>query len=1064
MADPNSSMIPVQVGGQTIYFSKDTPESEVLAEVKMIEQQQQMGTAPVMPSSFQTPTPSPVNVAAGRALAPIPTSAAEMGGAVLGLMTLGTRGRPGVPMTMGQRISGQMVPAGFGAGVTRTGIETLRPFLTNEPPQYSSVAPAVIGGAALAAPTMGLARAGLVPGMGQLAREAVYQGAVGGAMGGAEELAKGQMPTLAGVAGPGVVGGALGALAGVPTVYGQQFMEAASKAITNINAFVNAGIKNVTPAMVNPARYGKEEAKRLSNGLFDSQGREVVNRRNSVYAQLSDGVTNSVGARPEGAALASTIRERVMTIPELEVARNKAIAAKDQAEVDLGRATEARSKAEAANFAVKTEESLKAHKLAITAEQKASERNFEATMQSLVEDARTMSLEALQQTGRGADAPVVRQSFVDRIVKPMKSAYDDYFTRGFDAVPNDVPGFDARPVIKEAKALRNELAQSKNVNAQEISKIDAVIADLEGTGRPVATREFGQFGMFSPVREVTTEPTYQGLTLKQFRDIRDALYKYGQVGEVVGPNKTQIKGLGHSISKQIEQQAERVYGTEIGSHLKGISADYRFYKDLTERDGFAALFSSDANSKAVKSLVDDVLEHGPGIESYANVVSFIENLAAPKQGMTVAKTEAGPVLMRGTTIIAPEMAAAMKGHLNGLIHANLLKRSEANGKINNTVLSGLFEKIGNHEGLPEMMGYSRGDIANFSAMLKDFPDVGRLTEQDMATYLTNPYFRKLAESRGTGLSSIIRMDMAERAVQERMNQATLMESAGKVAEARRLYDSAQAIAAKNGIDAAAADAKYKAALNTPGLRVFAPGIKGSPEGQINAESYRTILKTLFDPAAGATSNKYVENIFTYLRSSRDPADKQLLKDLQASYVNDYLSLFQTEARGGMLGEVPSARKFAEYFSPLPGAPAAAEMQRAQIVLDPAQFDAMQKLFKAGEQLRKYELALPEPSGRKADGKIGREQRTLFGEATKIFYRGIEGVADAMRRGDYNSALAGLMDPDKYANRLYANGEWITLGGRAAGFAPTRAYMEAQNRGQQPSIPPYLQRFIPQPTR
>ena len=124
---------------------------------------------------------------------------------------------------------------------------------------------------------------------------------------------------------------------------------------------------------------------------------------------------------------------------------------------------------------------------------------------------------------------------------------------------------------------------------------------------------------------------------------------------------------------------------------------------------------------------------------------------------------------------------------------------------------------------------------------------------------------------------------------------------------------------------------------------------------------------------------------------------------------------------------------------------------------------MQKLFKAGEQLRKYELALPEPSGRKEEGKIGTEGRTFFGAATKFFYRGIEGVADAIRRGDYNNALAGLMNPNEYANRLYAKGEWITLGGRAAGFAPTRAYMEAQNRGQQP-IPPYLQRFIPQPTR
>ena len=243
--------------------------------------------------------------------------------------------------------------------------------------------------------------------------------------------------------------------------------------------------------------------------------------------------------RPEGAVLASTIRERVMTIPELEAASAKAMAAKDQSEAELARAAEARSKAEAANFAVKTEESLKAHKLAITAEQKASERNFETTMRSLVEDARTMSLEALQQTGRGADAPAVRQSFVDRIVKPVKAAYEDYFTRGFDAVPNDVAGFDARPIIKEVQSLRDTLAKSKNVNAQEINKLNAVLDDLDGTGRPVATREFGQFGMFSPVREVTTEPAYQGLTLKQLRDIRDALYKYGQVGEVVGPNKTQ---------------------------------------------------------------------------------------------------------------------------------------------------------------------------------------------------------------------------------------------------------------------------------------------------------------------------------------------------------------------------------------------------------------------------------------------------------------------------------------------------------------------------------------------
>jgi hypothetical protein len=343
-----------------------------------------------------------------------------------------------------------------------------------------------------------------------------------------------------------------------------------------------------------------------------------------------------------------------------------------------------------------------------------------------------------------------------------------------------------------------------------------------------------------------------------------------------------------------------------------------------------------------------------------------------------------------------------------------------------------------------LLGFSKGEIDNLVSVLKDFPDDGNLPAEAWTSYLTNPVVRKGIEESGSTFVQVLRRDMADAAVQSRMDRTVILESLGNVNAARREYDAAQTVAKNNGITEPDFRREYMRRLNDPRLKPFQP----SAEGAINPESYSTLLKSLFDPAAGVTTNRYVADIFGSLRTSRDLTDKALLKDLQAAYIRDYLNVFETEGARGVMGQAPSAKKLSEYFRPMGGTPAAREMERARIVLEPDQMRALEGLADVGTMVREAEKGLPGAAGRPKEG-ITPEQRTLFGSMTGLVQRGLGGVYDAIKRGDYDSALAGLLDPKEYANKMYYKGEWLTLGGRALGSVPGRTAVEFQSNQGQP---------------
>lgn len=1048
----DSSQIEVMVNGQTLLVPAGTSEAELLRMADAAMRQEEMGAAPSMGAGRMTPRPSALNLGAGEIVGSMIPSAAETAAAVGALALSGGRPRPGMivpPEAMRQTLA-RFATGGLAAGGTRAGIEGMRPFVTGEPSRFEAVAPAAVFGGSVARPTLGLAPAGVVPGAVALGKEGGYQGAVGAMAGAAEEMATGRAPTLEGMSYPAAIGAAAGAFLGAPAVYGQQLKERAGQLIKNANAFIDSGIKQLTPAMVDPQRYGREEARRLRTGLLNREGNDVVDRVQSVYAGLDNGLAATAGARAEGAAIHSAVRERVMTVPELKRNMDAAVAAEAESLARKEQARKALEVAENAATRLLTDESKRAHQAAIAATRDANDRTFAAQMQRLVEEARMDAAERIVQTGGPIETPEMRQRFISRIVEPVMATYDNYFKDSYSLLP-EKQAFNPKPMIAEVKRIKASIpGADSGLNAAEHRVLDTVIAELAGTGKVKD----------SVLLDASGKPIAAGmemLNINQLRNIRDALYNVGRIGEITTANRTKIKKLGHFVGSQIDEQADAVYGPELGQHLRGINRDYAQFRELQDVPGFDVLFSADATDSSVKSLVDGLLENGPKSEKYAGIVSFIENLAAPKQGGQVIRTPSGMMLAQGTSIVAPQLAAGFKGQLNSLIQGNLIQRAQSNGMVDNTALAGLMKKVGNHNGMAEMLGFSKSDIDSFVAVLNDFPDAGRLSVQDMETYLSNPYFRKALEQRGQGIASVVRLDLADRAVTERMNQVAILERTNNVAEARRMYSDAERIARENGMSADGLRAKYNDALSSPAYLWFGPGRRGA-EGQINPETYSTVLKSLFDPAAGATTNRYVQNVFSYLRGSKDRADKELKQQLQSAYIRDYLNLFQTEARPGMMGQLPSPRKLAELNKPMAGSPASAELQRAKIVLEPEQYDMLQRVAVAGEMMRKYERSLPSETGRPEKGLTeGKANRTLYGSLLK----GVDAIADAIRTRNYDAAMQGLMNPKEYANRFYANGQWLTFGTRAAETVPASTEMEMRRRQEQrQQVPASLMRFAP----
>jgi len=1035
---------------------------EIDKESKLAATQEKMGPAPVMGSSYQTPTPPPVNIRAGAALAGEMPTGAELAAATAAMLASGGVPKPGMPPpALAQQFIRGMFPAAGAAAGTRGIIEAGRPLVTGEESRYSQMAPAAIYGASMAFPTAGslapsleLASArGVLPTLGKLGAESTYQAGVGAMASAAEEAAAGRPVTLTGMMLPAGIGAGMGGTIGIATLYGEQFLDRAAKAFRNATAYIDAGIDKVTPAMLEPGRYGAEEARRIREGLLDKNGNPTTKRVEAIFAGINNGLTAIVGDKPEGALVASAVRKRVMAIPEAEERLAKAVQVEDASKSQLDAARARVLQTEEAHRKFLSEETSRAHKSALVAEQQAREANHQATFARIADEARLEAVQGLTGGVKPLSSSDAAISFVEKIVKPVDAAYQKYFNEGYGVLPS-IAGFDPTAIIKEAEALRKNLAGTAPVTKPEVSALNDIIDALQGAGRPQETTLLGARG-----EKLTIGPEFNGLTLAQMRNIRDKAYDVGKVGEITTANRTKIKELGHLISEQIDAQAEKVYGKEMGSHLRGLNYDYRQYKELESAKGISTLFATDVRDDRVEAMVNGLIKNGPSAEDYSGIVRFIENLALPAQGKRIERTAAGPVFLDGASVVAPEVAAAYKGHLNGLIQGNIIQRSLGNfGIVDNVKLAGFLEKLSNHKDMPEMLGFKPAEMKQLIATLKDFPDAGRMTQDEMAGYLINPGFRAKLEQAGQGMATPIRMDLASRAVQERMNQAAVLGSINRLNEARAAYSEAEAVAKKNGITAEDARKAYMTALNDPGLKVFGQGGKGA-EGAITPDSYKSILSSLFDPAAGKTTNQYVSNVFTYLKNSKDMDDQKLLQQLRAGYVRDYLDLFQKEGRSGMLGELPSAGKMATYAKPMPGSAAASEMERARIVLAPDQMEALQKTaFNLGEQLRAWEKSLPEPSGRPGEEKIGKT-RTFVGEV----YRGFEGAAAALRRRDYDNALAAIITPKDYVNKLYINGQWLTLGGRAAEAAPGRIYMENRQESQAPNVqvPQMLRNFLPQ---
>ena len=109
-----------------------------------------------------------------------------------------------------------------------------------------------------------------------------------------------------------------------------------------------------------------------------------------------------------------------------------------------------------------------------------------------------------------------------------------------------------------------------------------------------------------------------------------------------------------------------------------------------------------------------------------------------------------------SAVIEPEMAAAMKGHFNSLIHENIIQGSKNGGVVDHKMLGGTLQKVANHKELPALLGFSKGEIDNLIAVLKDFPDDGNLPAEVWTSYLTNPVVRKGIEDTGASFVQVLR--------------------------------------------------------------------------------------------------------------------------------------------------------------------------------------------------------------------------------------------------------------------------------------------------------------------
>ncbi len=799
------------------------------------------------------------------------------------------------------------------------------------------------------------------------------------------QLASGGRLAAAGAIPMGITGATLPISFG-----GAKLMDYGNRVGQSLKAFGGSSIKP-TPGMLlggTAATVEQNMARRNPSGGTA----KVID---DTYNQISSGL-NAISPNPqEGAAVFKNVQPLIGQIRKSQDVINglNVLSAKHQESVD--QAMQKLNMAQRDGMMVNTkalQEELQA----------SSDANFATKLSSITEKAKQIATADLVRGSSAVNPAEARDLFVKEVAQPMKKAFEDHSNTLYGAVGEDHGKqlvFETAPLISEAERLAAE------VTGGLPKKLNAAIDMLK--------ENLGDSGMAS---------------LDQLRFLRSEIRVYANRANASDSERRFVSKLGHSITEEINNQAETAFGADGGKALKYANKFYSETRPLLDNNGVSQLLEASPGDEYVTKVLLGMEKSGKDADEYKNLQDLILKINA----------------------FSPDVAAAAKGQVNSAIRGSLIHDASSinpnspNGEVtvDGGALVSRLAKMARTPGTLETLGMGTpAKVAELAKLNAKYPDASKMSTQEWEQLFSSPTFSDLAK--GGSLSSQLQPKMALSSAQNLVAKSAQLRAAGAVQQANETLARAKQALGEVSSDVSAAQLTHDALLKNPVAVAF-------DNPNLSDSSFNAFANTFFNPKANAVTNSEVGAMVSALKNSDSEANQKTLTKLQERYIADRIAAFKTSPATSKDTTRVDATEMSKFFNPANPGDASNEIERAKAILTPEQMGKLTKFAKVAQEVQQYE-------------KLGKTPMLNASNDTPtvgMVRKGLDAAGDLYREGKYNAAAKLLADPEKFENNAIVAGTMLdsinSRGGQIAGLQIARYML---NNAQNPQDVQKAQAFL-----
>ena len=801
---------------------------------------------------------------------------------------------------------------------------------------------------------------GILSAMGQSAKAGVEMGGKSAAIEAGRVLAdEGRIATPQELAIPAFLPSTLGAAGTGAMIVGGKTKDVGIELFNNAMKFLKAGIGNPTAGQLLPTKFGSMEGRIISRDPAGKEAKRVQDTFDSLSQSLKD---ISQDPKYQPADVFDNLGRRITnrTLDEQVVFAEKKV------EQATARVSQLEKELPSLNGKPSDEISSKT----TSDYTKAAIDKFDAEMDVIISRAKIKMIPGNEQALLPVEA---RDMLIKEVIDPMRAAYKTHWDTQYKLFPEEDKVFGS-------DKIRSSVKKAFTDSGMKIpSDINAL---LEEKGSQIS--------------------------LKSIRTIRDSLNDLGRIESGVATGfERNFRLAGKDVSDNLSLQADKVFGTTLGTQFKLINADYSDYSSLWHKPGVEILYARNVNESVVEQMVNSMMKNGIKSDRFNNVIEVISNLAAPQKSQKIVDTATGMVIDSVNSKINPEQAVLLKGHFIDLVHGNILDRASVAGQVDGKELVKMLKEIGfgpNKEGALELLKFgSVSGVKDLDFLLNKYKSAGNFTTDEWAQLLKISNVNDEISRSGFSLAVSIEPLLKQRQIDTVAKQVAFSEFQGRYNDAEKLLKNAQDSAGKDANYLRELNAKVAEARKDPLYDIF----KQPSGANLSSKSYTELKDTLFNPSSThPVNNEYVKSIADGLRGSKTIADRDLLLQVQNEYLTTHLADFTQAGQFTRL----NPNKMSNLTK--------SEMDRARALLSEDQFGALENVIDASKF-----LATAEAYGKKA--KTSDELKRVSGSLVKDAWFAF---ADLVKRGQYEMATQAILNPKAFKDAKMFQGQRLeTIG-------------------------------------